>query len=48
MPTKNRAAYDQNDVESEIAACIIEISIKFWVRKCVVHVVLGVAGPIVP
>ena len=24
MPTKNRAAYDQNDVESDVAACIIE------------------------
>ena len=48
MPTTERAAYDQNDVESDAAAYIIEISIKIWVRQYVVYVDLVVAGPTIP
>ena len=47
MPATDRAAYDQNDVESDVVAYIIEISMKIWDRQYVVYVVLGVAGPIV-
>ena len=32
MPATDRAAYDQNDVESDVVAYIIEISMKIWVR----------------
>ena len=48
MPATDRAANDQNYVESDVAAYIIEIVMKIWVRQYVVHVDLGVAGPIVP
>ena len=48
MLTTERAAYDQNDVESDVAAYIIEISIKIWVRQYAVYVDPVVAGPIIP
>ena len=48
MPATDRAAYDQNYVESGVAADIIEILMKIWVRQCIAHVDSGVAGPIVP
>lgn len=48
MLATDRAAYDQNDVESDAAAYIIGIYIKNWVRPYVVCVVLVVTGPIVP
>ena len=47
MLATDRAAYDQNDVESDAAAYIIGIYIKNWVRQYVVYVVLVVTGPIV-
>ena len=48
IPTTERAAYDQHDVESDATAYIIEISVKIWVRRCVVYVDLVVSGPIIP
>ncbi len=48
MLATDRAAYDQNDVESDAAAYRIGICIKNWVRECVVYFVLVVTGLIVP
>ena len=48
MLATDRAAYDQNDVESDAAAYRIGICIKKWVREYVVYFVLVVTGLIVP
>ncbi len=48
MSASVRAVYDQNGIESDAAAYIIEISIKIWVGEHLVYVDLVVAGPIVP
>ena len=48
MLATDRAAYDQNDVESDAAAYRIGICIKNWDRECVVYFVLVVIGLIVP
>ena len=48
MSASVRAVCHHNDIESDAAAYIIEISIKIWVRQYVVYVDLVVSGPIVP
>ena len=48
MPATDRAAYDQNDVESDVVAYIIEIFMKIRVRQYVVYVDHGDSGPVVP